>query len=335
MRGIFILRLSFVLLCTLAGYQMGQGTLADSHSAQAALPYALFGLLVGGILVAVESFGRKVSLKGLSSAVFGLILGLLLATLGAKFLSIFIPLEAEALREIKVFLTLACVYFGLTLGLKGKSEFSLVIPYVKFKRQELKEEQIVVDTSSIIDGRILDVVKTGFLEAKLLIPRFVLNELRALADSTDHLKRQKGKRGIEILHSLNKEPMVEVEIYDENVEGVDTVDEKIVKLGYSLDAKVLTTDYNLNRIAQLQGVKVLNINDLSNALKPTFIAGERFSLKLIKEGKEQNQAVGYLEDGTMVVVENAKWMVGKTVEIEVTSILQSPSGRIVFTKLVG
>ena len=129
--------------------------------------------------------------------------------------------------------------------------------------------------------------------------------------------------------------MVEVEIYDENVEGVDTVDEKIVKLGYSLDAKVLTTDYNLNRIAQLQGVKVLNINDLSNALKPTFIAGERFSLKLIKEGKEQNQAVGYLEDGTMVVVENAKWMVGKTVEIEVTSILQSPSGRIVFTKLVG
>jgi len=326
MSGLFILRISFLLLCTLAGYAMGQ---------EAALPYAAFGFLVGIILVAVEMSGRKVSLKGLSSAVFGIMLGLLLAKLGTNFLGVFIDLEAEALKQIKVFITLACVYFGLTLGLKGKSEFNLVIPYVKFKRQELKEEQIVVDTSSIIDGRVLDVVKTGFLEARLIVPRFVLNELRALADSTDHLKRQKGKRGIEILHSLNKEPMVEVEIYDESVDGVDTVDEKIVKLGYSMDAKVLTTDYNLNRIAQLQGVKVLNINDLSNALKPTFIAGERIHIKLIKEGKEHNQAVGYLEDGTMVVVENAKWMVGKSVETEVTSILQSPSGRIVFTKLIG
>jgi len=326
MLGLIILRISFVLLFTIAGYAMGQA---------AAVPYAAFGFLVALILVAVEMMGRKVSLKGLSSAVFGLILGLLLAKLGTLFLGMFIDLEAEAIREIKVFLTLSCVYFGLTLGLKGKSEFNLVIPYVKFKRQELKEEQIIVDTSSIIDGRILDVVKTGFLEAKLIVPRFVLNELRALADSTDHLKRQKGKRGIEILHSLNKEPMVEVEIYDENVDGVDTVDEKIVKLGYTMDAKILTTDYNLNRIAQLQGVKVLNVNDLGNALKPTFIAGERFSIKLIKEGKEQNQAVGYLEDGTMVVVENAKWLLGKMAEVEVTSILQSPSGRIVFTKLVG
>jgi uncharacterized protein YacL len=325
MSSLFILRMTFVLLCTIAGYAMGK---------EAAVPYAAFGLLIGAILVTVEMSNRKVSLKGLSSAVFGVMLGLILAKLGTSLLSIFINLETEALKEIKVFITLACVYFGLTLGLKGRSEFSLVIPYVKFKRQELKEEQIVVDTSSIIDGRILDVVKTGFLEAKLIVPRFVLNELRALADSTDHVKRQKGKRGIEILHSLNKEPMVEVEIYDDPVEGVDTVDEKIVKLGYSMDAKILTTDYNLNRIAQLQGVKVLNINDLANALKPTFAAGERMTIKVIKEGKEHNQGVGYLEDGTMVVVENGKWMVGKTVDVEVTSILQSPSGRIVFTKLI-
>jgi uncharacterized protein YacL len=155
-----------------------------------------------------------------------------------------------------------------------------------------------------------------------------------LADSTDHLKRQKGKRGIEILHLLKKEPNIEVVIHQEDVEGVNSVDEKIVKLAQNLEAKVLTTDYNLNRIAQLQGVKVLNINDLSNALKPVFIAGERFSVKLIKEGKEQNQAVGYLEDGTMVVVENAKWLIGKTVNVEVTSVLQSPSGRIVFTKII-
>ncbi|MCP4652784.1 MAG: TRAM domain-containing protein [Candidatus Omnitrophica bacterium] len=327
MNGLLILRIFFVFLCTFAGYSLG--------GVSASVPFAIFGFFVGTILVTFEMFARKVSLKGLSSAVFGVILGLLLAKLGTGFLEMFLHLQEEVVYNARIFITFACVYFGLTLGLKGKSEFSLVIPYVKFKRQELKEEQIVVDTSSIIDGRILDVVKTGFLEARLIIPRFVLNELRALADSTDHLKRQKGKRGIEILHALNKEPMIEVEIYDENVEGVDSVDEKIVKLAYTLDAKILTTDYNLNRIAQLQGGKVLNINDLSNALKPTFIAGERFPLKLIKEGKEQNQSVGYLEDGTMVVVENSRWLIGKTVEVEVTSILQSPSGRIVFTKLVG
>jgi len=171
------------------------------------------------------------------------------------------------------------------------------------------------------------------LEARFVVPRFVLNELQALADSTDHMKRQKGKRGIEVLHSLKKEQNIEIDIYNEDIEGVKSVDEKVVVLAQTLDGKILTTDYNLNRIAQLQGLKVLNINDLANALKPTFVAGERFSIKLIKEGKEHNQAVGYLEDGTMVVVENAKWLIGKNVDIEVTSVLQSPSGRIVFTRL--
>ena len=323
--GLFFFRLFFIFLCTFTGFSMG----AQS------LPYAAFGLAVGIIVVTVEIFARKVSLKGLSSAVFGIMLGLLLAWLGTKFLELALNLDVKITHDISIFITIVCIYFGLTLGLKGKSEFNLVIPYVKFRRQEMKEEEIVVDTSSIIDGRVLDIVKTGFVEARLIVPRFVLNELRALADSTEHIKRQKGKRGIEILHSLNKEPSVEIEIYDEEVEGVDTVDEKLVKLAYTLNSKILTTDYNLNRIAQLQGVRVLNINDLSNALKPIFIAGERFSLKLIKEGKEHNQAVGYLEDGTMVVVENAKWLLGKTADVEVTSILQSPSGRIVFTKLIG
>ena len=147
------------------------------------------------------------------------------------------------------------------------------------------------------------------------------------------MKRQKGKRGIEILHSLKKEPNIEVEVSDQNPEDVKTVDEKIVRLAQNLDSKVLTTDYNLNRIAQLQGVTVLNINDLANALKPTFVAGQRFSLKLIKEGKEHNQAIGYLDDGTMVVVEGAKRLIGKTVNVEVSSVLQSSSGRIVFTKI--
>jgi uncharacterized protein YacL len=324
MKGLFILRAFFVFLCTAAALQLVETSPVVS---------TIFGLLVGLIVVFFETFARKVSLKGLSSVVFGIILGMLLAWIFNKTLELFL-LPREITHNVKIFVTFIFIYLGVTLGLKGRGEFNLIIPYVKFQRKELKEETIVVDTSIIIDARILDIVKTRFLEARFIVPRFVLNELQALADSTEHMKRQKGKRGIEVLHSLKKEPNIEVEIYNEDVEGVKSVDEKIVVLAQTLDAKILTTDYNLNRIAQLQGVKVLNINDLANALKPTFVAGEHFSVKLIKEGKEHNQAVGYLEDGTMVVVENAKWLIGKTADVEVTSVLQSPSGRIIFTKLV-
>ena len=327
--GLIFLRVLFVLIFTGIGYFLGGGN---------SLVFAGLGFTGGVVLVSFETFTRRASLKGLSSAVFGIILGLIIAWIFSATLDRFhFPEEIsqDFLHSIKLIVTFIFVYLGLTLGVKGKDEFNLVIPYVKFKRQSQREEAAIVDTSSIIDGRILDIVKTGFIEAKFLVPRFVLNELQALADSTDHMKRQKGKRGIEILHSLKKEPNIEVEISDQNVDSVKSVDEKIIKLAQTKDAEVLTTDYNLNRIAQLQGVKVLNINDLANALKPTFIAGQRFSLKLIKEGKEHNQAVGYLEDGTMVVVENSRRLVGKIVNIEVTSILQSSSGRIVFTKLAG
>ncbi len=323
--GLILLRVFFIGLFTAMGY-----TLRPDDP----LVFAGLGFIIGVLVVAFELFSRKVSLKGLSSAVFGIFLGLLIAWVFAQTLDqLPLPLPAAAMQNFKIFLTFMFVYLGLTLGIKGKNEFNLVIPYVKFKRQEMKEEQIIIDTSSIIDGRILDIVKTKFIEARFVVPRFVLNELHALSDSTDHMKRQKGKRGIEILHSLKKEPNIEVEIYDRPVEGVKSVDEKLIKLAQELDSKVLTTDYNLNRIAQLQGVGILNINDLANALKPSFIAGQRMSLKLIKEGKEHNQAIGYLEDGTMVVVEAAKRLIGKTASVEVTSVLQSSSGRIVFTKL--
>ncbi len=326
--GLLFLRIFFIILFAGLGYALG---------GEDAVIFAAISAGTAIIIVLFEIFGRKASLKGLSSAVFGIILGLLLAFIFSETLSQFSLLKgvsATIIDNIKMFVTFVFVYLGLTLGIKGKDDFHLIIPYVKFRRQEMREETIVVDTSVIIDGRIMDIVKTGFVEAKFIIPRFVLNELHALADSTDHMKRQKGKRGIEILHALKQEPNVDIEIYDQQVEGVKSVDEKIVKLGQEQDAKVMTTDYNLNRVAQLQGVKVLNINDLANALKPTFIAGQQFELKLIKEGKEHNQAIGYLEDGTMVVVEGGKRLIGKTVMIEVTSVLQSSSGRIVFTKLV-
>jgi uncharacterized protein YacL len=325
MKSLFILRVFFIFLCVGAAFNLGGTNIVLSTT---------LGFIIGLVVVFFEAFARKVSLKGLSSAVFGVILGMLLSWMFVTALEFF-DLPQIITHNVRVFVNFIFIYLGLTLGIKGKDEFHLIIPYVRFRRQELKEDQVVVDTSIIIDGRILDIVKTGFIEARLIIPRFVLNELQALADSTEHIKRQKGKRGIEVLHSLKKEQSIEVEIYSEDIEGLNNVDEKIVRLAQNLDAKILTTDYNLNRIAQLQGISVLNINDLANALKPTFVAGERFQIKLIKEGKEHNQAIGYLEDGTMVVVENAKWLIGKIVDIEVTSVLQSPSGRIVFTKLAG
>ncbi|MCF7886792.1 MAG: TRAM domain-containing protein [Candidatus Omnitrophica bacterium] len=329
MWALVFLRIFFVFVFVILGFSLG---------GEDSLLFAGVGFGIGIFVVLVETLGRKVSLKGLSSAVFGILLGLFLSAIFGLALSQFpLPKEisADFLDNIKLFVTIVFVYLGLTLGIKGQDEFNVVIPYVKFKRGELREEEVIVDTSSIIDGRILDIVKTGFIEAKFVIPRFVLNEMHTLADSTDHMKRQKGKRAIEILHDLKKQPNIETEVIEEEISVVKTVDEKIIKLAQNHRAKVLTTDYNLNRIAQFQGVKVLNINDLANALKPSLIAGNTFNLKLVKEGKERNQAIGYLEDGTMVVVEGGKKLIGKTVNVEVASVLQNPSGRIIFTKLAG
>jgi len=284
------------------------------------------------LIILFEFLAKKVSLRGLSSALFGLLLGILLA----KFLSYTLELFVDD-EQIKLFsntmVLLVLSYIGLTLGLKGKDDFRLVLPYIRFKRQDIKADLIVVDTSAIIDGRIVDVIKTRFIESTLVVPRFVLEELQKISDSTDVIKRQRGKRGLEILNELKNTEGVNFRIHQENIDEIKTVDAKLIKLAQLLEAKVLTTDYNLNRLAELEGVKVLNINDLANALKAIFLPGERFTLKLTKEGKEHNQAVGYLEDGTMVVVENARWMLQKTVTVEVVSVLQSPSGRIIFTKL--
>ena len=331
MMSLALIRFSFVVVCIILAYSLGVGSAAFGGSP---LIYILGGAGIGISIVIFEMMARRVSLKGLSAGVFGMILGLILGKLFNSFL-IVLNLPQELAADFTAFIYVIFIYLGMTLGLKGKEEFHLIIPYVRFKRQDLGEEEIVVDTSSIIDGRILDIVKTGFIEAKFIVPRIVLNELQALADSSDFLKRQKGKKGIEILHSLRKEQNIEVSIYDEEIEKGLSVDEQLIKLAKLLDSKILTTDYNLNRIAQLQGVKILNINDLSNALKPVLLPGERISIKLIKEGKEYNQAIGYLEDGTMVVVENARRLIGRDVNVEVTSVLQSPSGRIIFTKIYG
>ena len=193
----------------------------------------------------------------------------------------------------------------------------------------------ILDTSVIIDGRITDICYSGFLEGKLVVPRFVLNELQAIADSEDSLKRNRGRRGLDVLNALQRQDRVEVSIEDTDFPELGAVDSKLVALAKSLNLPVMTNDFNLNKIAELQGVRVLNINELANSLKPVVLPGESIVLSLIKEGKEQGQGVGYLDDGTMVVVEGGKKFIGQEVETLVTSILQTPAGRMIFAALKG
>jgi len=221
----------------------------------------------------------------------------------------------------------------MIIGLRGKDEFNVIIPYIRLRRQDQVEELTVLDTSVIIDGRIQDIFKTKFLEGKIIIPKFVLRELQQIADSTDPIKRQRGRRGLEILHAIQKEMEQNIALHDEEFPEIQEVDAKLVKLAKVLGAKILTVDFNLNRVATFQGVKVLNINELANALKPVVYPGEEMQVKLIKEGKEYNQAVGYLDDGTMIVVEDGRRLIGQEVKVMVTSVLQTQAGRMIFAKM--
>jgi uncharacterized protein YacL len=195
------------------------------------------------------------------------------------------------------------------------------------------QQNIILDTSVIIDGRIIDLCQTKFIEGRLVIPRFVLKELQQIADSSDALRRNRGRRGLDILHKLQKLERVVVKIHDEDFPEINEVDAKLIKMAKVLDAKVFTNDFNLNKVAELEGVAVLNINDLSNALKSVVLPGELLEVKIVKEGKEYNQGVAYLDDGTMVVVEEARKILGQTVEVTVTSVLQTSAGRMIFGKI--
>jgi uncharacterized protein YacL len=290
------------------------------------------GLFASWLIIFLERGMRRVSARGLSSAVFGLVLGLLMAKLITDAISL-VPIDRGLVSSIRVVMTLVFCYLGMIMAMRGKDEFNIVIPYVRFSRQKQIEDVILLDSSAIIDGRIVDVCKTPFLSARLLVPRFVLRELQQIADSADPIKRQRGRRGLEILHNIQKDNTVDITIHEEDFPDTPDVDAKLVKLGRLLEAKIFTLDFNLNRVAELQGVRVLNLNELANALRPVVFPGEALEVKLIKEGKEYNQAIAYLDDGTMVVVEDSRSLLNTTVKIVVTSVLQTQAGRMVFAKL--
>lgn len=297
----------------------------------------LGGSAAGALLVLLEAFIHRVgrvSVRGFSAAVFGLLFGLIMAKLVSDAVDL-IPLDEGTTSVIRVMLTWAFCYLGMAMALRGRDEFSVVIPYVRLARHDRGEDAHLVDTSAIIDGRIVDLCKAHFIEGRLIVPRFVLKELQAVADSGDAIKRNRGRRGLEALNQLRKLPNVDVRIHEEDLPGIAETDEKLVKLAQLLGARIITSDYNLNRVAEFQEVRVFNVNELAQALRPIVLPGETIEVKPIKEGKEYNQSVAYLEDGTMVVVENGRPLIGQQIRGLVTSVLQTSAGRMVFVRPEG
>jgi uncharacterized protein YacL len=304
---------------------------------------AAFAALValGFLVVVIDVAVRNKQITTISAVYFGLLLGLLLGTLFSTALEPFtsdtwLARQPYRIQTVRLFLTLICCYVSISLLLQTKDEFRFIIPYVEFSKQVKGGKPLVLDTSVIIDGRIADICDTRFIDTKLIVPRFVLQELQSIADSSDKLKRNRGRRGLDMLKRMQNNPKVELQMHEANLaelREVHKVDERLVVLAKVVGARVVTNDYNLNKIAQLQGVEVINLNELSNALKSVALPGEALSLRVVKQGDQIGQGVGYLDDGTMVVVEQGRAFIGQDVVITVTSVLQTPAGRMIFGRI--
>ncbi len=288
---------------------------------------AAIGAALGAAIVAAELRLRHASLQRLLGAGFGAAAGLTLALLASSVLSYALGPGAATLQAA---LLVALSYLGLILGAEKGELLNLEALGVFSAETAPTSAAKILDTSVIIDGRIADVAETGFLDGSLTIPQFVLWELQMVADSGDALKRNRGRRGLDVLERLNKMRRVEVEIVENDYPDLKEVDQKLIELAKEIDGKIVTNDFNLNKLAQLQGVRVLNINELANAIKPVVLPGETMKVFIIKEGKEYNQGVAYLDDGTMVVVDNARDQISQTIEIAVTSVLQTTAGKMIF-----
>lgn len=275
---------------------------------------------------------QRTSIQEILAGAAGMLVGLLMAILLTLPLPRHIPVVGEYLPMA---VTVIGGYIGMAIFLRKKDElFQLAksSPNRASSGQQMTSGHKILDTSVIIDGRIADIARTGFIEGTLLIPGFVLQELQHIADSSDMLKRNRGRRGLDILNRMQKESKVAVQIVDEDFDDITEVDAKLVRLAQLKDAKVLTNDFNLNKVAELQGVEVLNINELANAVKPVVLPGEEMLVHVIKDGKEQGQGVGYLDDGTMIVVDGGRRFIGESVGVMVTSVLQTAAGRMIFAK---
>lgn len=292
-------------------------------------------ILLAAAAIAVDVFVPRKRLDTISAVYFGVLIGILLAFVVSLALTPFLQ-AYETINphkdKIQLFLGILLCYSCVSLLLQTKDDFRFVIPYIEFAKEVKGLRPYILDTSVIIDGRIADVVETNVVDNQLIMPRFVLGEIQGIADSGDKMRRSRGRRGLDILNRLRGSEGIELKIYDREYPDMagQPVDMKLVLLAKHLEGKIVTGDYNLNKIAKLHNVQVINLNDIANALKPVYLPGERVEVKILKPGEEQGQGVGYLDDGTMIVIENGRDHIGETVLMTVTSVLQTSAGRMIF-----
>ena len=321
-----ILRILFILLLGGCSYFL------HPFQAGSSLSSALIGIVLGAIIILVEIRVRKISLRRLIGAAFGSVMGILGAFLVSLVLVRLTAVSPATLQFLQIFLLLFLTYVGLVVGAMKGEMLNLAANGVFGSEKTAQKTSKILDTSVIIDGRIADIAETGFLDGQLIIPQFVLRELQLVADSADSMKRNRGRRGLDILQKIQKMAHLNVQIVEDDFPQIRDVDMKLIELAKLYDSKIVTNDFNLNKVAQLRGVEVLNINEVANALKPIVLPGEIMRVFILKEGKEYNQGVAYLDDGTMVVVDNARKMISKTIDIAVTSVLQTTAGKMIFGK---
>lgn len=335
LRGVFLLVLAGVVI-TFANAS------DDPYVKTYAFPVMIAALGGGLILMATDIMIPRKSLAVFSGVFFGIAMGLLMAWAFCQMFNLMLDLLQPYwkswdvfVRTIKVLIGVGCCYLSVSFILQTKDDIRFVIPYVEFVKQTKGGHPLILDTSAIIDGRFVDICETGVIDSPIVVPRFVLSELQAVADSNDRMKRNRGRRGLDILQRLQTNAKLDVQLVESKVAADRPVDERLVIMSQKMDGRVVTHDYNLNKVAQLHGVTVININDLANALKPVFLPGEKLNVKVIRPGEGAGQGVGYLEDGTMVVIESGRDYIGNTIPIAVTSVLQTSAGRMVFGRLEG
>ena len=333
MTPLWTIRLLFLGLCIAGGYAVSQVRPEYVGHERGDVLGMMLGFGFGGLLIAVDEMLKGFSLRAFSATTFGLFLGWLVALL-VEHSGLFVNADEKSLWLIRLGLFLSFGYIGMVLAMRSnKEDFSLIIPYVRFSPQNKPDNLLLLDTSVIIDGRIADLIEAKFVEGLIVVPRFVLMELQQIADSTDEVKRARGRRGFEMLNRLQHNTKIEVRIHDGDFPEEQGVDAKLVRLARGLNAKLFTNDFNLSKVAGLQSVVCVNLNEIGHLMKAALIPGEVVQLKIVREGRDKGQGIGYLPDGTMVVVNNGQNHVGQTVGTQVLSTVQTGAGVLIFAEI--
>ena len=333
MTPLWAIRLLFLALCTMGGYAVSQVRPEFITLSHSGLIGMMTGFGFGGLMVALDELLKGFSLRAFSATTFGLLLGTVVALL-VDHSGLFENAPDNVQWLIRLCLFLGFGYIGIILAMRSnKEDFSLIIPYVRFAPQNKPDNLLLLDTSVIIDGRIADLIETGFLEGLIVVPSFVLQEIQQIADSADPIKRARGRRGLEMLNRLQRNVHTEVRIHDGDFPEEHEVDTKLIHLAHNLNARLYTNDYNLAKIAELQKISYVNLHEVAKCLKVILLPGETLQLKIVREGRDKGQGIGYLPDGTMVVVNNGQSRVGQQIEVQVQTLLQTGAGVIVFAEV--